>query len=198
MKLLIGSNNRHKLDEIRAILPEFEWVTPAELGIEAEIDETGTTFQENAALKAKAFAERSGLVTVADDSGLAVDALDGRPGVYSHRFCPKAGATDQDRRLYLIGRLSEFPKPWTARFISCAALYDPTRGDERTVLGTVEGEVLDADRGENGFGYDAIFYVPALGKTFAELSEVEKNAISHRGASFRALRGLMIQLGMIA
>lgn len=198
MKILIGTNNDHKINEIRAILPEIEWVSPRELGIDSEIEETGATFEENALIKARAFAQLSGLITVADDSGLAVDALGGQPGVYSHRFCPKANATDKDRRLYLIERLSGFPKPWAARFTSCAAIFDPADGSGRTVIGTVEGEIIDADRGENGFGYDAIFYVPALGKTLAELEEAEKNAISHRGASFRALRELMIQLGMIA
>ena len=198
MKILIGSNNRHKLTEICAILPEIEWVTPREIGITADIDETGTTFEENALLKARGFAALSGLTTVADDSGLAVDALGGQPGVYSHRFCPKPGATDRDRRLYLIERLGGYPKPWTARFISCAAIYDPSAGSGRTVFGSVEGEILDADRGENGFGYDAIFYVPALGKTLAELSEDEKNAISHRGASFRALRDLIRRSGAAA
>lgn len=197
MKFIIGTNNAHKVEEIRAILPEIEWVTPEDLGIEAEIDETGKTFAENALLKAKAFAALAGIPAVADDSGLETDALDGRPGVYSHRFCPWAGADDRDRRRYLIERLSAFPRPWKGRFVSCAAFYDPVADRTETVLGTVEGEISDADRGENGFGYDAIFYVPSLGKTMAEMSEAEKNAISHRGASFRALRARMIEMGIL-
>lgn len=188
MRILIGSNNQHKLTEIRGILPEFEWVTPRELDIDTEIEETGTTFEENALLKARTFAQLSGLVTVADDSGLVVDALNGEPGVYSHRYCPKEGATDKDRREYLVSRLEGKPEPWTARFISTAAIVDPATGFSDIVFGTVEGEILRHDQGTNGFGYDAIFYIPLMGKTLAELSEDEKNSMSHRGASFRALK----------
>ena len=197
LRLIIGTNNAHKVEEIRAILPEIEWVTPAELGIKADIDESGKTFAENALLKAKAFAALAGIPAVADDSGLETEALGGRPGVYSHRFCPWPGADDRDRRRYLIERLSAFPRPWKGRFVSCAALYDPAADRAITVFGTVDGEILDADRGGNGFGYDAIFYVPSLGKTMAEMSEAEKNAISHRGASFRALRARMIEMGIL-
>lgn len=188
MRILIGSNNQHKLIEIRGILPGFEWITPRDLNLDTDIEETGATFEENALLKARAFAQLSGLVTVADDSGLVVDALNGEPGVYSHRYCPMEGATDKDRREYLVSRLEGKPEPWTARFISAAAVVDPSTGYENVVFGTVEGEILRDDRGQNGFGYDAIFYVPSLGKTLAELTEQEKNSMSHRGASFRALK----------
>lgn len=188
MRILIGSNNQHKLIEIRGILPGFEWITPRDLNLDTDIEETGATFEENALLKARAFAQLSGLVTVADDSGLVVDALNGEPGVYSHRYFPKEGATDKDRREYLVSRLEGKPEPWTARFISAAAVVDPSTGYANVVFGTVEGEILRDDRGQNGFGYDAIFYVPSLGKTLAELTEQEKNSMSHRGASFRALK----------
>lgn len=188
MRILIGSNNQHKLIEIRSILPGFEWVTPRDLNLDTDIEETGTTFEENALIKARAFAQLSGMVTVADDSGLVVDALNGEPGVYSHRYCPKEGSTDKDRREYLVSRLTGKPEPWTARFISAAAVVDPSTGYSNVVFGTVEGEILREDRGTNGFGYDAIFYVPTLGKTLAELTEQEKNLMSHRGASFRALK----------
>lgn len=191
-KYLIGTNNTHKLTEIRAILPEFDWVTPAQLGINVEIDETGATFEQNARIKAKTFARLSGLPTVADDSGLEVKDLNGAPGVHSHRFCPWPNATDADRRRYLVEQLWDIPFPHEARFVSYAVFFDPESGKTVTACGSIEGEILDHDRGENGFGYDALFYVLNLRKTLAELSEEQKNAISHRGQAFRALRKALI------
>jgi len=187
MKILIGTNNAHKAQEIRDMLPEHEIVRPKDIGLELEVEENGKTFEENAKIKARAFAEASGLVTLADDSGLEVDCLKGKPGIYSARYCPKPGATDADRRQYLLENIQKkgAQRPWKARFRCEIAVVFPGRNKTLLASGTCEGEIIPEERGSNGFGYDPIFYKPELSKTLAELTEDEKNAISHRGNAIK-------------
>lgn len=196
MKILIGTNNAHKAQEIRDMLPEHEIVRPKDIGLDIEVDENGTTFEENAKIKAKAFAEASGMVTLADDSGLEVDCLNGEPGIFSARYCPKPGADDADRRKYLLEniRKSGAERPWKARFVCEIAVVFP--GENRTIMsrGTCEGEIIPEERGTSGFGYDPVFYKPELGVTLAELTEEGKNALSHRGNAIRKLAPLLREL----
>lgn len=191
-QLLLASNNQHKLDEVRAILSgvAVEVLSPADLGLHLEVAETGQTYFENAALKALAFAKASGLPTLADDSGLEVDLLDGAPGVHSHRLLADPAATDKDRYLHLLSLLERFPRPWKARFISHVILahQDIIVADYR---GICPGEIIPEARGERGFGYDPIFQLEGGNLTMAELSDAEKNQVSHRA---RALQGLIPQL----
>ena len=143
------------------MLPEHEIVCPKDIGLDIEVDENGTTFEENAKIKAKAFAEASGMVTLADDSGLEVDCLNGEPGIFSARYCPKPGADDADRRKYLLEniRKSGAERPWKARFVCEIAVVFP--GENRTIMsrGTCEGEIIPEERGTSGFGYDPVFYI---------------------------------------
>jgi XTP/dITP diphosphohydrolase len=186
--LLIATNNPGKRKELRQLLetlPQIELVTPKEMGISLEIEETGTTYGANAALKARAYTQASDLVVLADDSGLEVDALDGAPGLYSARYSGQPGATDADRRTFLLRNLGELPRPWTARFRAVVAVAVP--GEElRFAGGVCEGVIIPEERGTNGFGYDPIFYMPEWGRTMAELSDEEKNTISHRGRAVAA------------
>lgn len=178
------------------MLPEHEIVRPKDIGLDIEVDENGTTFEENAKIKAKAFAEASGMVTLADDSGLEVDCLNGEPGIFSARYCPKPGADDADRRKYLLEniRKSGAERPWKARFVCEIAVVFP--GESRTIMsrGTCEGEIIPEERGTSGFGYDPVFYKPELGVTLAELTEEGKNALSHRGNAIRKLAPLLREL----
>lgn len=197
MKLLVATRSGHKLAEIRDILDRVPGVVilgPDEAGIPydpAEEDlEPWETFEENASSKAVWFHRRSGLPTVADDSGLVVDALGGAPGVRSKRFAPgdAAGeARDRENNGYLLHRLARVPADErTARYVCVVALVDGS--DEPTVFrGEAEGRILDLPRGDGGFGYDPLFLDPGLGRTFAEITAAEKNARSHRGRAFRAL-----------
>ena len=168
-------------EEMQAILAQYgvEIVLQSQLGLAIDPEETGTTFEENSELKARTVMEASGLPAIADDSGLVVDALNGQPGVYSHRFGNKN--SDEERCLYLLELMREVPDPRrTARFVSVITCLFP---DGRSIVarGTCEGTILWEMRGENGFGYDPLFYVPEKDKTFSQLSGEEKNAISHRG-----------------
>ena len=185
--LLLATNNAGKLRELRQLLSELSGVqllSPQEIGLELEVRETGSTYAENASLKAAAFAKRSGLIVIADDSGLEVDALGGAPGIRSARYSPLPGATDSDRRALLLENLGGHPRPWTARFRAWVAIAVPGEAI-RQVEGICEGEIIPEERGENGFGYDPIFWIPLKGRTMAELTDDEKNAISHRGNAVR-------------
>ena len=159
-------------------------VLESEIGVDVDVDETGTTFEENALLKAKAVMEASGMAAIADDSGLMVDALDGAPGIFSARFAgeQRSDADNNEKVLQLLEDVADANR--TARFFCAIAIVLPN-GDEYTVEGTCEGVILRALQGEGGFGYDPLFYVPDMGKTFAELSMEEKNRISHRGHANR-------------
>jgi len=194
-KLLLATNNRGKVREIQALLggTGVELILPEKIGLELLISEEGQTYAENAARKALAFARASGQISLGDDSGLEVDALDGQPGLHSHRFAPWPDATDADRRAYLIQRLQGKPRPWTARFCATVAVASPT-GEVRYALGTCEGEIIPEERGTNGFGYDPIFLIPALGKTMAELSMDEKNYLSHRARAIQNARQILKEM----
>ncbi len=180
-KLLLATNNRGKVAEMQALLAglPIELVTPAGIGLELDVPENGETYAENATVKAEAFARASRLVSLADDSGLEVDALDGRPGLHSHRFAPEPDATDADRRRHLLRNLAGKPRPWTARFRATVAIAVPGR-ETRLATGSCEGEIIPEERGSNGFGYDPLFLVPEFGRTMAELTMGEKNRLSHR------------------
>jgi XTP/dITP diphosphohydrolase len=186
-KLLLASANPGKLIEIQDLLKglELELLTPARVGLSLEVEEDGNTYAENAAKKAIAFARAAGILTMADDSGLEVDALDGRPGVHSHRFSPVPGATDADRRTYLLEQLGARPRPWTARFHCTVALASPT-GKLQFFEGECPGEIIPVERGKNGFGYDPIFLLPEIGLTMAELDMSQKNQLSHRARAVLA------------
>jgi XTP/dITP diphosphohydrolase len=178
--LLIATNNKGKVLEIQNLLAGLELVllTPSDLGIHLEVREDGITYGENAAKKATAFAKTSGLASLADDSGLEVDALGGKPGLHSNRFGPQP-ATDATRRRYLLEQLRDKPRPWTARFRATVAIAVPGI-DVYITEGECEGEIIPEERGTNGFGYDPIFLFPQLGQTMAELDMEEKNRLSHR------------------
>jgi XTP/dITP diphosphohydrolase len=194
-KLLLATNNRGKVREIQALLGAtgVELLLPADLGLELHIIEEGQTYAENAARKALAFARASGRIALGDDSGLEVDALDGKPGLHSNRFAPWPDATDADRRAYLLSRLQGRPRPWTARFHATVAVATPG-GEVRYAVGACEGEIIPEERGTNGFGYDPIFLIPALGKTMAELSMDEKNHLSHRARAIQNARQILKEL----
>ena len=170
MKVVLASKNQHKLVEMRDILSAqgVEVVLESDVGVDVEVEETGTTFEENSLLKARAVMEASGLPAIADDSGLAVDALNGAPGVYSARY---GGEGLENMRGQLDRR---------CRFVSVITLCMPN-GDVITARGECPGTLAYAPQGENGFGYDPVFFVPEKKKTFAQLTPEEKNAISHRG-----------------
>lgn len=180
-KLLIATNNPGKVSEIADLLKDLpiQLLTPNDLGIDLEVDETGGTYEENARLKAAAFLKASSIASLADDTGLEVDALGGAPGLHSKRYAPEPGATDAVRRQLLVKNLQKYPRPWTARFTCSVALALPG-GGIRTAQGACEGEIIPNERGTGGFGYDSIFYFTEPGKTMGELDLEEKNRISHR------------------
>ncbi len=186
-EILLASHNRGKLKEIQALVSRaaFTLLTPHMLGLNLDVREDGATYAENAALKALAFARASQRLTLADDSGLEVDCLAGEPGLHSARYAPQPGATDADRRAYLLTRLAGLPPPWTARFRCTLALGMPD-GQVCFAQGVCEGEIIPQERGRHGFGYDPIFLLPALGRTMAELSMQQKNRLSHRARAVRA------------
>ena len=185
-KLLIATGNQGKVKEFRELLNglDVELVTPKDIGLTIEVEEDGITYEENAGKKARAYSQASGLIALADDSGLEVDALDGAPGLYSARFSGKPGATDADRRAYLLEKLTGAPRPWLAHFHATVAIGLPD-GRVQFAEGNCYGEILPTERGDNGFGYDPIFFIPALNCTMAELSMDEKNCLSHRALAVK-------------
>ncbi len=181
-KLLLATGNRAKLNELKSLLQNLpcELVTPSEAGISTEVDEAGKSLEENARLKATVSAARSRLLTLADDSGLEVDALGGEPGVLSARYAG-AGASDIERINRLLSRLEGVPwEKRRARFRCVIAIATPD-GQVRLYSGDCPGVITLEPRGERGFGYDPVFYLPQLGRTMAELPLEEKNRLSHRG-----------------
>lgn len=191
-KLVLASRNAHKIEELRRIAPYVHWqILPAELG---DPPETGDTFEANALEKARYVAEQLGCWAVADDSGLEVDALGGRPGVYSKRYSPE-GRDDSNNALLLRELGERPPAERTARYRCVIALVGP--GGAFTASGACEGRIGGAPRGTNGFGYDPLFHPDALpGATMAELPPSEKDAISHRGAALNHLPDLLRQAGI--
>jgi XTP/dITP diphosphohydrolase len=194
-KLLIASQNKGKLEEIYSLLSdiEIELVSPMDLGLNIHVQEDGLTYHDNAVKKAKAYSKISNLLTLADDTGLEVEALHGKPGLYSARFSSKPNATDRDRRQKLLQQLSPFPQPWKARFICFVAIFKPT-GEVFVSEGYCPGEVIAEERGEHGFGYDSIFLVSGSGCTMAELEMNEKNKISHRSRAISAIKPRLIEI----
>jgi len=185
MKMVLASKNPHKLGEMKAILSRLgvEVVLESDVGVDVDVEETGTTFEENARLKAEAVMKESGLPAIADDSGLCVTALGGGPGVYSARYGGE-GLSDVDRyRLVLNGLSGQLDR--SAKFVSAICCVFPN-GDALTARGECPGLITYAPRGEDGFGYDPIFLVPEKRKTFAQMEPEEKNAISHRGRALEA------------
>jgi len=181
MKLILASNNAKKLEELRQLLSDMdvEILSQREAGCDFQVEETGETFEENAYLKARAVTDYTGLPAVADDSGLAVDALGGAPGVYSARYGGAACQTDEDRYRLLL-RALEGTEQRTARFVSCIACTFPG-GEVLRSRGECEGVILRSPRGDGGFGYDPVFQPAGMEQSMAELSAAEKNRISHRG-----------------
>ncbi len=194
-RLLLATTNKGKAAEYRDLLKglDFEIVTLDQAGISKEADESYNTFEENARHKAAFYAELGGLLTLADDSGLEVDALGGEPGVRSSRYAGD-NATDADRVDFLLSKLKGVPQPErTARFRCVIAVAHP-RGAVETVEGTCEGYIAIEPRGSNGFGYDPVFFLPEYGRTIAELSPEIKNRISHRGRAAALARGILIKI----
>ncbi|MGA4517585.1 XTP/dITP diphosphatase [Solibacillus silvestris] len=190
-QVVIATKNKGKAKDFEALFGPFgyEVVTMFEVAPDVEIEETGTTFEENAILKAETLAKMLGQIVIADDSGLAIDALNGEPGVYSARY---AGDHDDEANMVkVLENMKDVPEDQrTARFCCALAIAGPNI-ETKTVFGTCEGMIAYEKKGTNGFGYDPIFYVPALEKHMAELSAEEKGAISHRG---NAIRKLALQL----
>ena len=186
-KLVLASKNKKKLAELNDILSQLgiQVCSEAEAGVDVEVEETGTTFEENSLLKAKAVMEASGLPAVSDDSGLCVDCLGGAPGVYSARYGGE-GLDDTGRyKLLLENMRGQMPR--TAKFVSVITCCFPN-GDVISARGECPGTIAFAPMGEGGFGYDPVFFVPSLKKTFAQLTAEEKNAISHRGKALEAFQ----------
>jgi len=190
-QVVIATKNKGKAKDFEALFHPFgyEVVTMFEVAPDLEIEETGTTFEENAILKAETLSNLLGKIVIADDSGLAIDALNGEPGVFSARY---AGDHDDEANMVkVLANMKDVPKAArTARFCCALAIAGPNM-ETKTVFGTCEGVIAHEKKGTNGFGYDPIFYVPALEKHMAELSADEKGAISHRG---NAIRKLALQL----
>lgn len=194
-RLLIATHNQGKVAEYRKILADLplEITFLTELGIHDAVEETEETFEGNAVLKARTYTQMTGLWTWADDSGLEVDALDGQPGVYSARY-GGAGATDRERYEKLLAALSRYPRgSWTARFRCVVAIATPS-GQVETRSGAVEGVITDQPRGQYGFGYDPVFYMPDFNKTMAELHPDVKNNISHRAKAAAAAKTLLAKM----
>lgn len=189
MKLVLASNNAHKLEEIGKILAALgmEVVSQRAMGITVEPDETGETFEENSYIKAKAVMDACGLPTIADDSGLMVDALKGAPGVHTARFGGEAVRTDRERYQYLLSRMEGVPEGQRgAMFVTVITLLLPD-GRKIVARGECPGKILFAAEGENGFGYDPVFYSYDAGNSFALLPPEVKNSLSHRARALKAL-----------
>ena len=188
MRIVIATGNKDKVREINELLEgtDFEAVSMKEIGINPDIVEDADTFEGNALIKAKTVHELTGDYVMADDSGLCIDALGGAPGVYSARFCGE-DSTYEEKFKKIYEMLADVPKDkWTARFVCAIAVVRPD-GSEFTVRGEVEGLLLDHTQGENGFGYDPIFFVPEFGMTTAQMDPEVKNSISHRGKALNAM-----------
>lgn len=185
MKVILASKNPHKLTELSVILSQhgFEIALESEYGLDIDVDETGTTFEENSLLKAEAVMKASGLPVLADDSGLMVDALDGAPGVYSARYGHKS--SDGERTAFLLENMKDVPdEKRTAKFVCVITCLWPD-GHKIVARGECPGVITREVHGENGFGYDPVFYLPELGMTYAELPSEQKNAISHRARALQ-------------
>ena len=197
MKVVLASKNPHKLVEINKITEKFgiELVLQSELGIDIDVEENGTTFEENSYIKAEAVMKASGLPALADDSGIAVDALNGEPGIYSARYGFDDSLDDHGRMMLLLKNTEHVPDGQRqAKFVCVITMVTP-EGQTIQARGEVHGELTHEPRGENGFGYDPIFYYPPAGCTTAELPPDEKNAISHRANALKLFYEKMKEAG---
>ncbi|MBE7049187.1 MAG: XTP/dITP diphosphatase [Ruminococcaceae bacterium] len=190
MDIVVATNNKGKLSEIKKILSSHNVLSQSDVGADIEVDETGVTYEENAFLKAEAIRAYTDKIIIADDSGLEVDVLDGAPGLYSARYAGE-GTTPMQGIEKLLFNLKDYkPEEKTARFVSCIALLMPN-GEKHTFRGECEGLIIDELRGENGFGFDPVFYVEDFKRTFSEISDEEKNSISHRFKALEKLRDFL-------
>ena len=188
-KLLVATHNQGKLQNFADMLTDLdiEWLSLDDVGVTQDVEETGTTFRENSVLKAKAYAAETGLLTLADDSGLEVDALDGAPGVYTARYGGE-GLTAVQRYQKLLAAIQQVPQPKrTARFRCVIVLANPEGELVGESEGVCEGQIALEPAGAGGFGYDPVFYLPHLRQTMAQLSPAEKHKISHRGLAVQAI-----------
>ncbi len=192
MRLLIATTNPGKVREYRALLAglDLELVGLNDVGIDVDVDETGETYAANAELKARTYAQLSGLLTLADDSGLEVEALGGRPGVYSARYAPDSPARIQK----LLGEMIDVPDDQRAARFQCAIVLATPDGSITATEGSCEGVIARAARGSNGFGFDPIFYMPEHSATMAELPEDVKNQISHRAHAAQKMRAILAEI----
>ena len=187
MRVVLASKNAHKLAEISKITEKFgiELVLQSQLGVDIDVEENGSTFEENSYIKAKAVMDATGLPALADDSGIAVDALNGEPGIYSARYGFDDTLDDWGRLLLLLKNTEHVPDGQRqAKFVCVITMVTP-EGQTIQARGEIHGELLRAPVGKNGFGYDPIFYYPPFGKSTAEMDPEEKNAVSHRGNALR-------------
>ena len=187
MKVVLASKNKHKLVEISKITEQFnmELVLQSELGVDIDVEETGTTFEENSYLKAEAVMKATGLPALADDSGIAVDALNGEPGIYSARYGFDESLDDWGRLQLLLKNTEHVPDGQRqAQFVCVITMVTP-EGQTIQARGEIHGELLREPRGENGFGYDPIFYYPPAGMSTAEMAPEDKNEVSHRGSALK-------------
>ena len=197
MKVVLASKNKHKLVEISKITEKFgiELILQSEVGVDIDVEETGTTFEENSYLKAEAVMKATGLPALADDSGIAVDALNGEPGIYSARYGFDDSLDDWGRLELLLKNTENVPDGQRqAQFVCVITMVTP-EGQTIQARGEIHGELTREPRGENGFGYDPIFYYPPLGKTTAELSSEEKNQVSHRANALKLFYEKMKEAG---
>ena len=197
MKVVLASKNPHKLVEISKITEKFgfDLVLQSQLGVDIDVEETGTTFEENSFLKAHAVMEATGLPALADDSGIAVDALNGEPGIYSARYGFDESLDDWGRLELLLKNTEHVPDGQRqARFVCVITMVTP-EGKTIQARGEIHGELLRAPVGENGFGYDPIFYYPPYGKSTAEMSPEEKNQVSHRANALKILNEKLKEAG---
>ena len=187
MKVVLASKNPHKLVEIRQITDKFgfDLILQSELGIDIDVEETGTTFEENSLIKARAVMEATGLPALADDSGIAVDALNGEPGVYSARYGFDESLDDWGRMMLLLKNTEHVPDGQRQAKFVCVISFVTPEGKLIQARGEIHGELTRQPRGENGFGYDPIFYYPPFGQTTAEIPAEQKNQVSHRGNALR-------------
>lgn len=197
VKIIFATGNKGKVSEIREILKDLdaEVLTMKEAGIDIDVDENGTTYEENALIKARAVMEASGCLTLADDSGLEIDYLGKEPGIHSARYMGHDTSYDIKNQSFL-DKLEGVPdEKRTARFVCAIAAVFPD-GKEEVVRATMEGRIAHEIAGGNGFGYDPVFYLPERGCTSAEISPEEKNEISHRGKALRLMRDRLVELGV--
>ena len=197
MRVVLASKNKHKLVEISKITEKFgiELILQSELGVDTDVEETGTTFEENSYLKAEAVMKATGLPALADDSGIAVDALNGAPGIYSARYGFDESLDDWGRLELLLKNTENVPDGQRqAQFVCVITMVTP-EGQVIQARGEIHGELTREARGENGFGYDPIFYYPPLGKTTAEMSSEEKNQVSHRANALKVFNEKLKEAG---